>query len=204
MNKALTLLAIAVAATFTSQSMAQCIGCSGGVSPSFGQTVQAAPIFQSAPIYNSAPVYNSAPIYNSVPVYNSTSYAPAVSYPQGGCSSCSQPMISQQVYNQPSYAMGGTIVMDSSYGQPVYGTAVSSGCGGCAGCGGCGSVVSQPVAFSGVIDNGMMGGEVIVGSEVVVPSDAATDATPEAAEETPPAPDSCDGGSCDGSSCDGT
>ena len=93
MNKSLTLIFIALAACFTSQSTAQCVGCTGGVTPSFSQpTYNSAPIYDSAQIHSSAPIYNSVPIYSQAPVYD---YSPAYSSP---VASYSQPICTQSVF----------------------------------------------------------------------------------------------------------
>ena len=181
MKKLIPLLLVAVLAVTVNQSMAQCIGCSGGA---------AAPVFNQGQVI-STPSY-SVPSYGvpvqsyGTPVY-STYSAPVQSY--------GTPVIEygQPVYNQPVY--GQPVYGQPVYGQPVYSQPVYGG--GCAGCGGCSGCGGGMVIQNGTISGEYQGGTVVEGSVIdtgtVVeqPQPSPTDVVtpPNADQSVPPAPE---------------
>ena len=184
MKKVVTLIAATVVVMMSSQVNAQCIGCSQGVSPSFGTQVYSSPVQYGNVNYGTA-VYNSAPVYNSGCNSCGQQMMPACGGQTCGCSTqqCAQP----SVCNAPVNCRRATVRVRyrRSCNAPRYRCSTAMACnnmsscntcnnmpvsGGCIGCSG--GVVSQPV-FNGQ----MMNGQVINGT-VVEGVQPQVDATP--------------------------
>jgi hypothetical protein len=168
MNKLLTLTVAAAVLAFSANSAsAQCVGCSGGVTPAFSS-----PVMQSygTPVYNSAPSYSAQPVY-SQPAYNSAPSYPTYSQPMASTQVMSQPIMSQPMMSQPVMSqpiisnaqpvMSGQIVSQPVTAQPIMSQPVMSQ-----------PIVQQPMYSSAPVSSCCGGGvaQPYYGGETIVNS----------------------------------